>query len=47
MVSFVRVLHESITVQCTGQAGHGRGHFLRKDDSCDRTLVIFIVLFIS
>ena len=25
--------------------GHGRGHSLRKDDSCDRNLVIYVELF--
>ena len=29
----------------TGQLGHKRGQFLRKDDSCDRILVIYIELF--
>ena len=33
MVWIVWVLHELTT----GQAGHGRGHFLGKDDSCDST----------
>ena len=32
----------SIVLYCTPQLGH----FLRKDDSCDGTLVIYIVLFI-
>ena len=41
MVSIVCVLHEPITVQ-----GRQVGSFLRKDDSWDRTLVIYIVLFI-
>ena len=25
--------------------GHGRGHSLRKDDSCDINLVIYVELF--
>ena len=41
MVFIVCVLHEPATVRA-GTVGH----FLRKDDSCDRTLVIYIVLFI-
>ena len=34
------------THHCTGQVIHGRGHFLGNDDSCDRTLVIYIELCI-
>ena len=40
----VCVLHEPITVHCTGQAGHGRGPFLRKDDSCENTLAFHMNL---
>ena len=31
----VYVLYQSITVQCTWQAGHGKGRLLGKDDSCE------------
>ena len=31
----VCVLHESITVHCTGPEGQVKGIFLGKDDSCD------------
>ena len=46
MLSIVCVLHEPITVQGRAGRAHRRGHFLREDDSCDRTLVISIELFI-
>ena len=48
MVCNICVLHEPITVQCAvhrGQAGHGRGHFLGKDDSCDNILPICLSYF--
>ena len=43
-------LHEPLTVQCTGQAGHytvcrvghGRGRFLGKDNSVESTLPIYV-----
>ena len=38
------VLPVHITVVYTGQVGHERDSFLRKDDSCDRTLVIYIYI---
>ena len=33
-------VNEGYQSHCTGQAGHGRGHFLGKDDSFDSTLSI-------
>ena len=38
------VLPVHITVVYTGQIGHERDSFLRKDDSCDRTFVIYIYI---
>ena len=42
MVYIICVLHEPITVHCTGQAWHGRGRLLRKYDSGDSSLVIYM-----
>ena len=38
IVQYVRVIQEPITAHCApaGTVGHERGHFLGKDDSCDR-----------
>ena len=41
------VLHEPLTVQCTGQAGYyrvglGRGRLLGKDNSVESTLPIYV-----
>ncbi len=34
------------THHCRGEVGHERDHFEGKDDICDRTMAIYIVLFI-
>ena len=44
-ICVVCALHEPITAHsahCTGLAGHGRGHFLGKDDSRERSLPIYM-----
>ena len=47
MVCISCVLHEPITVNCTGQAVHRRrGNFLGKDDSCYIIWAIYNELFI-
>ena len=44
IVCIASVLPVHITVVYTGQIGHERDSFLRKDDSCDRTFVIYIYI---